>query len=235
MIPTKVKKADKELLQVASSVRDITEYIDKTVADKLGQEYFLNHKINLSLGKKQHYANNHRSNKMYIQFKGINGDGSASDTSRSMYISGILHEIGHSYLRVENSLKRAKESIISEGLAYTFALLFLEDASKQLNRNSFLSKNKYYEFEKQWYADVFSQNEILFLPLELSKFFLNAKITKENMFRIIEEFNLKHKTPKQIEEIVEKVMGKTVRDQYIALFKKFDITEYARKHNRKIG
>ncbi len=235
MIPTKVKKADKELLQIAPSVRDITEYIDRMIADKLGEKYFLNHRINLSLGRKQHYANNHRSNRMYIQFKGIIPDTTASETSRSMYISGILHEIGHSYLRIENSLIRAKESILSEGLAYTFALLFLEDASKQLNRNSFLSKNKYYEFEKKWYADVFSQTEIPFLPLELSKFLLNSKITKENMLQIIEEFNLKHKTPKQVEEIIGKVMGNKIRAQYVELFKKFDISEYARKHNRRIG
>lgn len=235
MIPTKVRKADKELLEIAPSIRDITEGINKIIANELGQDYLLNHTINLSLGKKQHYANNHRSNKMYIQLKGINSDSAASDTSKSMYISGVLHEIGHSYLRVENSLRRAKESIVSEGLAYTFALLFLEDANKQLNPNSFLSRNKYYEYEKKWYSDVFSQKEQIFLPLEVAKFFLNAKITKENMVQIINEFNLKHKTTKQIEDIIEKVMGKTIRDQYVELFKTFDITDYARKHNRKIG
>ncbi len=235
MIPTKVKKADKELLQIAPSIRDITEGITKLIANALGQEYFLNHKINLSLADKPQYANNHRSKKMYIQVKGINPETAVSDTSKSMYISGILHEIGHSYLRVENSLRRAKESILSEGLAYTFALLFLDDAGKQLNANSFLGKNKYYEYEKKWYSDVLSQTKQLFLPLETAKFFMNAKMTKENMFQIIKEFNLKHKTPKQIEEIIEKVMGTTIRDRLVELFEKFDLTEYAKNHNRKIG
>ena len=235
MIPTKVRKADKELLEIAPSIRDITEYINIMIADRLGQSFLLNHKINLSLGAKQHYANNHRSNKMYIQLKGMRPDNDTSDTSKSMYISGILHEIGHSYLRVENSLRRAKESIISEGLAYTFALLFMEEATKQLNSNSFLITNKYYEYEKKWYSDVFSQPGQLFLPLEVAKFFMNAKMSKEDMFHVINEFNLKHKTSKQIEEIIGKVMGDTIHNQYVELFKKFDITGYAKKHNRKIG
>ena len=234
MIPTKVRKADKELLQIAPSIRDITEGINKLIADALGREYFLNHKINLSLGDKPQYANNHRSKKMYIQVKGVPTDTAASDTTRSLYISGVLHEIGHSYLRFEHSLRRAKEIILSEGLAYTFALLFLEDAGKQLNGNSFLAKNKYYEYEKKWYSDVLSQTERIFLPLELAKFFMNAKMTKEHMLRIIKEFNLKHKTPKQIEEIVGKVMGTTVRTDYVELFENFDIVEYAKNHNRKI-
>lgn len=233
MIPIKVKKADKELIKIASSVRDITEYINKMIANTLGQKYSLDHKINLSLGDKQHYANNPRSNRMYIQFECIKLDNIISDTSKKMYISGILHEIGHSYLRVENSLKRAKESIISEGFAYTFALLFLEDASKQLNANSFLATNNYFEFEEKCYSLIFQQTGQLFPPLELARFFLNAHITKEDMLQIIEEFSLKHKTQKQIEEIIDKVMGSNTRDQYIALFKKFDIFEYGRKCNRK--
>ncbi len=235
MIPTKVRKTDKELLQIAPSIRDITEGVTKLIADTLGKEYFLNHKINLSLGNKPHYANNHRSKKMYIQVKGVNPDTVASDTTRSMYISGVLHEIGHSYLRVENSLRRAKESILSEGLAYTFALLFMEDAEKQLNDNSFLSKHKYYDYEKKWYSVALSQTELIFPPLELAKFFLNSKMTKEHMLQIIKEFNLKHKTPKQVEEIIEKIMGSTIRNQYVELFNKFDLSEYAKNHNRKIG
>ena len=80
MVPVKVRKKDKELNLIAPSIKEIVDIVEKLVTEQVGKEFDIKHKVNLSLGKKQHFANNPRSKKMYIQYKGIDKENDDSNT-----------------------------------------------------------------------------------------------------------------------------------------------------------
>ena len=152
---------------------------------------------------------------------------------KNLYISGILHEIGHSYLKIENSIRWAKESIVSEGLANIFGLLLMDDVYKQLNKKSWLVTNNYFEREKKWYVDLFKEKDILFYPLETTRFFYKY-INKEILFKMIKLFNLKHKTYREFENILEVTLGEKYKEEFVKIINSFNLEEYATKYKKKL-
>jgi hypothetical protein len=234
MVPVKVRKRDKELSTLAPSIRVLVDIVEKLIVDILGPEYAVDHKINLYMGEKQRFANNPRSKKMYIQYdENLHIDNDPDSEIQNLFISGVLHEIGHSYLKIENSLKRAKESIASEGLANIFGLIFMDEACSKLEKDSFLIKNNYLGREKQWFIDLFNSKKDLPCPMEATRFFYK-KLDKDKLLTLIKAFNLRHKTYMQFEKILEERFGEKLKADYAKLIESFDLDAYARKYNRKV-
>jgi hypothetical protein len=97
MVPVKVRKRDKELGTLAPSIRVLVDIVEKLIVEILGPEYAVDHKINLYMGEKQRFANNPRSKKMYIQYdEKLHIDNDPDSEIQNLFISGVLHEIGHS-------------------------------------------------------------------------------------------------------------------------------------------
>jgi hypothetical protein len=233
MVPVKVRKRDNELNALAPSIRVLVDIVEKLIVENLGDGFQVDHKINLYMGEKQRFANNPRSKKMYIQYdERLHVDNDPESDIQNLFISGVLHEIGHSYLKIENSLKRAKESIASEGLANVFGLIIMDEACARLDKESFLMKNNYLLREKRWFTDLFSSKKELPYPMEATRFFYKA-FNKENLFTLIEAFNLRHKTYMQFEKILEERFGEKMVSDYRKLMGSFDLDAYARKYDRK--
>lgn len=234
MVPVKVRKKDKELASIASCVKSIVDIAERIVVENVGQEYAVKHKVNLYLGDRQYFANNPRSGRMYIQYRKPDTGAAGPDSDLdNLYITGVLHEIGHSYLKIENSLRRARESIASEGLANVFALLLLEEVCGKLGKDSWLVKNSYPEREKKWYADLFREKKVLFPPLETARF-LHGAMDRDSLFRTIRRFNLRHRTCSQFEDILGEVLGESVKAGYRGLVDSLDLREYALRNKKKL-
>lgn len=233
MIPMKVRKKDKELGLLAPTIRVMVDVVERLVAEELGPEFAIDHKVNLYIGDRQRFANNPRSGKMYIQYDGdLASDGDPDSEIRNLYVTGVLHEVGHSYLKIENSLKRAKESIAAEGLANLFALIVMDEACARMGKESYLVKNDYPGREKGWFSDLFASGKKLPYQLEATRFF-RKRIAKDALFELIRRFGLKHKTYMQFEKILEEALGAKTLADYRALIDSFDLDEYARKYGRK--
>jgi len=233
MVPVKVRKKDSELGLIAPSIRSIVDIAEKIVVENAGSGFALKHRVNLYIGEKQRFANNPRSRKMYIQYRGIDKDDADSGAEpKNLYISGILHETGHSYLKIENSLRRAKESIASEGLANVFGLLLMDEVCARMDATSWLLKNNYPDREKRWYADLFKGKKALPCPLEAARFFY-GRVGRKELFEMIKLFQLKHKTYAQFEGILESVLGEKNRNDYAKLVGSFDLEEYASRYDKK--
>ena len=232
MVHVKVRKKDEELKRIAPSVKSIVDIAEDVVAENAGTAFGIRHNVNLYLGDKQRFANNPRSGKMYIQYRGINAAARGEDI-QNLYISGILHEVGHSYLKIENSLRRAKESIASEALANAFALVLMDDVCARLDKNAWLVRNDYPNREKKWYAEVFRDTKTLLYPLEATRFLMNT-MDKRSLFDMIRRFNLKHKTYTQFLEILEGVLGGKAKEGFSRMMDSFDLEQYAVKYKKKV-
>ena len=233
MVPVKVRKRDIELNTLAPSIRVLVDIVEKLIVEELGDGFRVDHKINLYMGEKQRFANNPRSKKMYIQYdERLHIDKDPDSEIRNLFISGVLHEIGHSYLKIENSLKRAKESIASEGLANVFGLIIMDEACARLEKESFLIKNNYLTREKRWFTDLFNSKKELPYQLEETRFFYKA-VDKEKLLMLIKAFNLKHKTYMQFEKILEELFGENMASEFKKVMDSFDLDAYSRKYDRK--
>jgi len=233
MVPLKVRKKDKKLSNLAPAIRVMVDEVEKLIESRRGPGFRVDHRINLYLGDKQRYANNPRSGKMYIQF-----DGEAFDEDdpygeiRNLYISGVLHEIGHSYLKIENSMRRAKESIASEALANLFAYVMLDEIVPLLGPDSPIVKNGYVEKEKEWFRTLFGGGQPLPCHMEVARF-LSRSAGSEKLLGMIRLFHLRHRTFKEFMDIVLSVMGESEHGRLVSAFASFALEEYGKKYGRK--
>lgn len=87
--------------------------------------------------------------------------------------------------------------------------------------------------EKQWLNDVIKGNRELPCSLELTRFF-SKRMGRDTLLEMIKAFNLKHRTLKEFEHIVEDILGPATKNEFMKLFSSFDFEKYGKKYNRKV-